>query len=150
MLWPPWRIFEKFSQEFPGGTPLATMVSQFADLGATTGHYRVLESETQIILAQAIEDISGIDLESRYSITLAPVATRNQDEVDLFVRLATVLARAKPVTIESPALQIPLWFVDKVPGDLKVGNGKWTAVKLHTLEMIHKLIMIYCWLSYLV
>ena len=149
MLWPPWRVFEKFSQEFPDGTPLATMVSQFADLGATTGHYRVLESETQIILAQAIEDIGGIDLESRYSITLAPIATRNQDEVDLFIRLATVLARAKPVTVESPTLKIPLWFIDKVPGDLKVGNGKWTAVKLHTLEMIHKLIMIYCWLSYL-
>ena len=147
MIWPPYRIFEKFAQEFPDGTPLATIASQFTDLGNSSHHYRILESESQIILAQAIEEIGGIDLESRYSITLAPIATRNQDEVDLFIRLSTVLASAKPVTIESHALQIPLSFVDKVPDKLKVGNGKWTPVKLHTLEMIHKLIMVYMWLS---
>jgi len=147
MLWPPWRVFEKFSQEFPDGTPLATMVSQFADLGKTSHHYRIVESESQIILAQAIENIGGIDLESRYSITLAPIATRSQDEVDLFRRLSEVLAQAKPVTIDSHTLQIPLAYVDRVPDKLKVGNGKWTPVKLHTLEMVHKLIMVYMWLS---
>ena len=147
ILWPPWRVFEKFSQQFPDRTPLATMIAQFAELGQTTSYYRILESESQIILSQAIEDIDDMDLESRYSITLAPVSTRNQDEIDLFIRLASIMAQAKPVTIESPILKIPLWFVEKAPDKLKVGNGKWTPVKLHTLEVIHKLIMCYCWLS---
>ena len=142
MLWPPWKVFERFVQEFPEGTPLATMISQFAQLGKTSSHYRILESGDQVALAQAIEHLPNIDLESRYNITFAPINTRSEDQTFLFVRLAEVLSAAKPVTIESPSLKIPLWVLDKK-------DYKMTTSKLHTLEVIHKLIMCYCWLSYL-
>jgi ATP-dependent RNA helicase SUPV3L1/SUV3 len=142
MLWPPWKIFERFVQEFPEGTPLATMISQFAEIGKTSPHYRIVESGDQVSLAQAIEQIPNIDLESRYSITFAPITTRSEDQTFLFVRLAEVLSIARPVTIETPKLKIPLWVLDKK-------DYKMTSSKLHTLEVIHKLIMCYCWLSYL-
>ena len=142
MLWPPWKVFERFAQEFPEGTPLATMISQFAEIGRTSPHYRIVESGDQVTLAQAIEHIPNIDLESRYSITFAPIATRSEDQTFLFVRLAEVLSSARPVTIESPKVKIPLWVLDKK-------DYKMTSSKLSTLEVIHKLIMCYCWLSYL-
>jgi ATP-dependent RNA helicase SUPV3L1/SUV3 len=140
ILWPPWKVFERFAQEFPDGTPLGTMLSQFAEVGKTSSHYRLVESESQVVLAQAIEHLRDIDLESRYNITFAPVGIRSQDQMDLFVRLAEVVANAKPVTIESHALKLPLWVLDKK-------DYKMTSSKLHTLEIIHKFIMCYCWLS---
>lgn len=141
ILWPPWKVFERFAQEFPDGTPLGTILSQFAEVGKTSPHYRLVESEAQVVLAQAIEHLRNIDLESRYSITFAPIGVRSQDQMDMFVRFAEVLSTATPVTIESPSLKFPLWVLDKK-------EYKMTSSKLHTLEVIHKLIMCYCWLSY--
>lgn len=140
MLWPPWKIFEKFTHQFPEGTPLATMLAQFADIGKTTRHYRTIESEPQILLAQAIEHIPNIDLESRYSISFAPASTRDEEQVQLFQRFAEVLSRAQPVTIESPELDLPLNLV----GQMQEGES---SPSLQSLESLHKLITCYCWLS---
>lgn len=140
MLWPPWRVFEEFTHQFPDGTPLATMLAQFADLCRTTRHYRTIESEPQIILAQAIEHIPNIDLESRYSITFAPASTRDEAQVQIFQRFADVLSRAQPVTIESPELDLPLNLLEKVRQPL-------SSRSLQMLESLHKIITCYCWLS---
>jgi ATP-dependent RNA helicase SUPV3L1/SUV3 len=141
MLWPPFRVFEKFAQQCQEGTPLATIISQFVEVCKTSPLYRAVESESQLILAQAIEEIPNIDFESRYNITFAPVQQKSLDQMISFVALAEVLSNARPVTVESRGLKIPLHVLSKK-------NMKITPCTLHTLEVIHKLIMCFCWLSY--
>jgi ATP-dependent RNA helicase SUPV3L1/SUV3 len=140
MLWPRWKVFEKFTHQFPEGTPLATMLAQFAEIGRTSRHYRMIESEPQILLAQAIEHIPNIDLETRYSITFAPISTRDEDQVNAFMRYAEVLSHAQPVTVESPELRLPLNRVNKL-------HHGGSSRSLQMLESLHKLIACYCWLS---
>jgi ATP-dependent RNA helicase SUPV3L1/SUV3 len=140
MLWPPWKVFEKFTHQFPEGTPLATMLAQFADIGKTTRHYRTIESEPQFLLAQAIEHIPNIDLESRYSISFAPTSTRDETQVKIFQRFAEVMSRAQPVTIESPVLELPLHSLD----EMQQGAS---SKSLQMMEALHKVITCYCWLS---
>ena len=140
MLWPPWRIFEDFADQFPDGTPLATMLALFADLSRTTQHYHTIESGDQISLAQAIEHIPNIDLESRYKITFAPARVRDQAQVQQFQRFAEVLSRAQPVTIESPELDLPLSSLEKM-------RQPASPRSLEMLESLHKDITCYCWLS---
>jgi ATP-dependent RNA helicase SUPV3L1/SUV3 len=141
MLWPPWRIFEEFSRQFPEGTPLATMISTLTDLSTTSRLYTTRQSNDQTKLAQAMEHIPNIDLETRYNLTFAPVATRSQAEMDAFVRMAEASSRAESVTIESPSLEVPLWILD-------TKNEVMTNSKLQAIEILHKLITCYCWLSY--
>jgi len=140
MLWPPWKLFEKFTHQFPEGTPLATILARFAHMGRTTGHYRTIESEPQFLLAQAIEHIPNIDLESRYSISFAPVSTQDKRQVQMFQRFAEVLSRAQPVTIESPELDL---LLDRV-GQMQ---NRISSQLLQPLESLHKVITCYCWLS---
>ena len=140
-LWPPFRIFEKFCQQFPAGATLATLLSHFAQLAHLTPHYDIVSSDAQIALAQVIEEETTIDFETRYNITFAPIKVQNNQEVVLFKRCAQLLARAKPITIENHFLDLPFHIVGK--------EQKMTKGKLHSLEMLHKMIMNYCWLAYL-
>jgi ATP-dependent RNA helicase SUPV3L1/SUV3 len=139
-LWPPFKVFEKFSQQFPEGVPLATLVSQFSLLAHTTPHYTIISSESQIALAQVIEEDKNIDLETRYNLTFTPIKTRSNTEVVLFKRCAEAYAHGKPITIENHTLDLPFHIVGKE--DIKM-----TSSKLHSLETLHKMVMSYCWLA---
>jgi ATP-dependent RNA helicase SUPV3L1/SUV3 len=140
MLWPPWSIIEKFTQLFPDGTPLAAILSRFSDICKTSRHYRIDESDSQIVLAKAIENIPNIDLETRYAICFAPVSTRSKDMVDFFVRFAIAVSKARPVRIDSPSLGLPLDILNRT--QLAI-----SPTTLQTLEYLHKVIVCYCWLS---
>jgi ATP-dependent RNA helicase SUPV3L1/SUV3 len=141
MLWPPYRVFEQFTHHFPVGTPLAVMIAQFADVSKQSLLFRAIESEPQSVLATAIEHLPNIDPESRYSITFAPINERSEDEITRFVLFAEVMSNGKPVTIESPLLRLPLDILDK-------NDSKLSHAGLKQLEILHKLITCYCWLSY--
>jgi len=140
-LWPPFRVFEKFCQQFPVGVPLASLLSQFSLSAQSLPHYDIVSSEDKIALAQVIEEETTIDFETRYNVTFAPIKTQNNQEVVLFKRCGKLLALGKPVTIENHVLDLPFHIVGK--------EQKMTKSKLHSLEMLHKMIMSYCWLAYL-
>lgn len=146
MLWPPYRVFEKFTQQFPVGTPLSTMITHFAEVSKTARHYRSIESDAQIALAEVIDDLPDIDLESRYNISFAPVKTQAKEQLEAFTQFANAFSEGRPVTIESPSLDLPLSLVDKMQKRIEAAEVM-TASKLHTLETLHKIITCYCWLS---
>jgi len=140
MLWPPWSIIERFTQLFPDNTPLAAILARFSDICKTSRHYRIDESDSQIVLAKAIENIPNIDLETRYAICFAPVSTRSKDMVDFFVRFAIAVSEARPVRIDSPSLGLPLDILNRTQPTI-------SPTTLQTLEYLHKVIVCYCWLS---
>jgi ATP-dependent RNA helicase SUPV3L1/SUV3 len=142
MLWPPWKVFEQFTHQFPVGTPLATMIGHFVDISKSTPIYRPIQSDQQMILAQAIEHLPNIDPESRYSIMFAPISHKKEDEVRVFVRLAEVMSKCEPVTIKSPSLRLHLDLVDSQYKEVR-------PTLLRPLETLHKLITCYLWLSYI-
>src|SRR6202035_1629165 len=88
-----------------------------------------------------IEHLPNIDPESRYSITFAPINQRSEDQITRFVLFAEVMSEGKPVTVESPLLRLPLDILDK-------NYSKLNHTGLKELEILHKLITCYCWLSY--
>lgn len=139
-LWPPFKVFEKFAQQFPEGTPLATTIARFIDVSKTSTLFQSAESEGMMKLAHAIEHLPNIDLESRYNISFAPIQTSKDEQMEIFVRFAEVLSDAKPIAIDSPLLGLPL--------HLAKSPGKASKVGLEQLEMLHKLITCYCWLAF--
>lgn len=139
-LWPPWKVFEKFTHSFPEGTPLATMLSRFTDVSKTTRNYQASEVEAPMKLAHAIEHIPNIDLESRYSLVFVPLQTSKDTQMDAFVRFAEVLSNMEPVTVESSQLEMPLHLLDLRQSDASTSS-------LQKLETLHKLLTCYCWLS---
>jgi ATP-dependent RNA helicase SUPV3L1/SUV3 len=142
-LWPPWKIFEKFTHHFPENTPLATMISRFVDVSKTTGIYQSSEGEVAMTLAHAIEHLPNIDLESRYSISFAPLQPNRDEQIDAFVRFAEVLSATTPITIESPRLKLPLEVLET-----EESGPHASPTQLKKLETLHKLITCYCWLAY--
>jgi hypothetical protein len=140
-LWPPFRTFEKFAQQLPEGAPLATLLSQFSMRAHTTPYYCMISNDEQIQLAQSIDDVRELDLETRYNLIFAPFSTRNDVETTFFKRCAEAYAGGKPVTIVNHSLSLPFHIIGTVE--------KMTSSKLHSLEVLHKLVMCYCWLAYL-
>jgi len=141
MLWPPWRIFQQFAQQFPGDTPLSTILSEISNISKTSHHYNSMISNDPIILASAMQDIPDIDLQSRYSLAFVPVSSKSRDQVEMFRRFANVVSNNIPITIEAPQLDFHLEKIE----ERGVGQSSTT---LFQLEEYHKLITCYCWLSY--
>ena len=146
MLWPPFRVFERFTHNFPEGTPLTAMISRFMELSETSDHYRAIESDTQIAVANLIDHIPDIDLESRYNISFAPIKYTSKEQSDAFIKFAAAFSEGQPVTIESPSLEIPLEYINKVAKKIEAPCAI-TTERLRHLEQIHKIVTCYCWLS---
>ena len=141
MIWPPWKIFQQFTRQFPDGTPLATMIGKFVEVCKTTRHYHPADTEEQMVLAHTMEKIRNIDLESRWTLSFAPIPARKKELVEAFIKFAGVVAQAKPVTIESEMLGLPLNIVEEA-------EVAMSPALLQELEDLHKLFSCFCWLSY--
>ena len=146
-IWPPAAVFHRYAIEFPPNTPLSSIIAKFAEVSQTSNLYRTLASEVPIIIAQAIEEIKGLDLETRYHLTACPVSHRHEEEMTHFLTMVRLLGQNKPITVESHDLNLPLFLVDLKFGK-KFENRDYALKTLRMLEMLHKTLIIFSWLSY--
>ncbi|KAJ3415112.1 ATP-dependent RNA helicase supv3l1, mitochondrial [Chytridiales sp. JEL 0842] len=131
-LYPTLEQLEKFSTELPNVT-FGDLLDRFEELASLDGGYFLCNLETQKSLADLIEDIP-LSLKDRYILVASP--TKPEDEVmkKVFVDFAKAISAGEENFLTKKVV-LPL-------------APPLNSEKLKNLELQHKIIMLYIWLSY--
>ncbi|RMZ92503.1 hypothetical protein DV736_g286, partial [Chaetothyriales sp. CBS 134916] len=138
-LMPPGQYLEEFANRLPEGLPFEYLLSRVCQAASTNGRHKICDIRTQLAIARAIEAVQGLDLPQRLSLSAAPVDLRTADGVQVLRAFAACIAQSKEVTIADVA-EIPLEILDREP--------QFNKAYLSSLEVLHKAIILYCWLGY--
>ncbi|KAJ4985864.1 hypothetical protein SVAN01_08662 [Stagonosporopsis vannaccii] len=138
-LFPPSLIVERFANYFPPGTPFSYILLRLHEISKTHPRFHLCGLKEQLAIADAIHTIKGLTIQERIMITSAPCNMRDTRQKDFLRTLAECIAESKSGSLlELPNL--PLNFMDE--------PAKGSREYLNTLEQLHKMVILYLWLSY--
>lgn len=138
-LFPPSLIVERFANYFPPGTPFSYILLRLHEISETHPRFHLCGLKEQLAIADAIHTIKGLSVQERIMITSAPTNMRDNVQKAFLRTLAECIAEGKSGSLlDLPNL--PLNFMDE--------PAKGSREYLYTLEQLHKMIVLYLWLSY--
>lgn len=138
-LFPPSLITERFANYFPPGTPFSYILLRLHEISEIHPRFHLCGLKEQLAIADAIHTVKGLSIQDRIMITSAPCNMRQEGEKKFLRTLAECIAEGKTGhLLELPNL--PLEIMDEpARGDREY---------LYSLEQLHKMIVLYLWLSY--
>jgi len=89
---PPSDLVKRFSAYFPPSAPFRFILKRLFDSSITHHRYFVARNEEQLLIADAIEDIKGINVPDRYVISLCPVNLRGGSMLPILRAFAKCIA----------------------------------------------------------
>ncbi|KAF3003514.1 RNA helicase [Curvularia kusanoi] len=138
-LFPPSLIIERFANYFPPGTPFSYILLRLHEISVTHSRFHLCGLKEQLAIADVIHTVKGLSTQDRIMITSAPCNTRDKDEKTFLRTLAECIATGQEANLlELP--NIPLDVMDEPPR----GDREY----LYSLERLHKMVILYLWLSY--
>ncbi|KAF9694547.1 hypothetical protein EKO04_007339 [Ascochyta lentis] len=138
-LFPPSLIVERFASYFPPGTPFSYILLRLHEISEMHPRFHLCGLKEQLAVADAIHTIKGLSIQDRIMICSAPCNMRDAAQKTFLRTLAECIADGKSGNLlELPNL--PLDVMDKpATGD---------RAYLYSLEQLHKMVVLYLWLSY--
>ncbi|KAJ4379697.1 RNA helicase [Didymella sp. IMI 355093] len=138
-LFPPSLIVERFANYFPPGTPFSYILLRLHEISEIHPRFHLCGLKEQLAIADAIHTVKGLSIQDRIMITSAPCNLRNPEEKKFLRTLAECIAEGRTGhLLELPNL--PLNAMDEpARGDRNY---------LYSLEQLHKMVVLYLWLSY--
>lgn len=138
-LFPPSLIVERFANYFPPGTPFSYILLRLHEISEIHPRFHLCGLKEQLSIADAIHTVKGLSIQDRIMITSAPCNMRNAGET-LFLRtLAECIAEGRTGHL----LELP-----NLPLDVMDEPARDDRAYLYSLEQLHKMIVLYLWLSY--
>lgn len=138
-LFPPSLIVERFANYFPPGTPFSYILLRLHEISELHPRFHLCGLKEQLAIADAIHTIKRLTIQERIMITSAPCNMRDKAEKEFLRTLAECIAENKTANL----LELP-----NLPLDVMDLPAKGTREYLYTLEQLHKMIVLYLWLSY--
>ncbi|KAF2019961.1 P-loop containing nucleoside triphosphate hydrolase protein [Aaosphaeria arxii CBS 175.79] len=137
-LFPPSVVVERFANYFPPGTPFSYIMLRLHEISNTTGRFHLCTLKDQLAIADVIHPIRGLTIQDRILLCAAPTNARDANEKEFLQELARCIADKK--TGDLLELPIPLELLDEKPS----GGRPF----LFRLEQLHKMLVLYLWVSY--
>lgn len=138
-IFPPSLIVERFAGYFPPGTPFSYILLRLHEISEIHPRFQLCALKEQLAIADAIHTVKGLSIQDRIVITSAPCNMRDKGEKEFLRTLAACIAEGRSASLlDLPNL--PLNSMDEPPR----GDREY----LYTLEVLHKQIVLYLWLSY--
>ncbi|KZM23973.1 RNA helicase [Ascochyta rabiei] len=138
-LFPPSLIVERFANYFPPGTPFSYILLRLHEISEIHPRFHLCGLKEQLAIADAIHTIKNLSIQDRIMICSAPCNMRDAAEKTFLRTLAECIADGKSGNLlELPNL--PLHVMD--------GPAKGDRAYLYSLEQLHKMVVLYLWLSY--
>ncbi|RMZ75889.1 hypothetical protein DV738_g5207, partial [Chaetothyriales sp. CBS 135597] len=138
-IMPPGQYLDEVASRLPEGLPFEYLLSRVCQAASTNPRHKICDIRAQLATARAIESVQGLDLTQRLALSAAPVDLRSGDGAQVLLAFATCIAQGKEVTI-ADVPEIPLETLDREP--------QFNKAYLGSLEVLHKAIILYCWLGY--
>ncbi|TID25824.1 P-loop containing nucleoside triphosphate hydrolase protein [Venturia nashicola] len=136
---PPDDVISRFCNYFPPGTPFSYMLTRLHEICQSSKEYHLCRLKDQTAIADAIHDVPNLDVQERLILVSAPVSVRDPIQAELIKTMATCIAEQQGGAL----LDLPGLNLDVLDRDI-VG----TRAELTDLEVLHKGIILYMWLSF--
>ncbi|KAF2188299.1 P-loop containing nucleoside triphosphate hydrolase protein [Zopfia rhizophila CBS 207.26] len=138
-LFPPSLIIERFANYFPPGTPFSYIMLRLHEISDIHPRFHLCGLKDQLAIADVIHPITNLTVQERITICAAPLNCRDAADKQFLHGLAECIAKNKSgALLEVPHL--PLEILDKEPSK--------DRQYLKELEQLHKMLVLYLWLSF--
>ena len=138
-LFPPSLIVERFANYFPPGTPFSYILLRLHEISEVHPRFHLCGLKEQLAIADAIHTIKGLSIQDRIMITSAPCNMRDGGEKAFLRTLAECIAEGKSGNLLE-LQNLPLNVMDE--------PARGDRTYLYSLEQLHKMVVLYLWLSY--
>jgi ATP-dependent RNA helicase SUPV3L1/SUV3 len=138
-VFPTRDMIELFCSYFPPGIPYGFILARLNEISKLSGRYFMCGMNDTVGIADVIEEVRDLSIEDRILCCYAPVNARREREMDTILEMAHCIANQagggllELKTVDLDLLDRPL-----------IGDRKF----LHELEQLHKLLVLYNWMSY--
>ena len=138
-LQPPVEYIDAFAKSLPRGTPFEYLLQRMSDKALMHPRYFMCNIRDLKSTASHIDRVRGLSIVESCIITAAPVDNRTEVGKKVIKALARYIASRTAVTVVDVP-EIPLDVLDRpISGDREY---------LLSLELLHKSLILYLWLSY--
>lgn len=138
-LLPPAQIIERFTSYFPPNTPFSYILLRLTEITQTHSRFHMCELKEQLKIADVLHPIKDLTTNDRILLCASPATIREKKMEDLFRDMATCVAEQRGGgLLDIPSLNLEV--LDQQP----TSERKY----LNELEILHKGIILYLWLSY--
>jgi ATP-dependent RNA helicase SUPV3L1/SUV3 len=138
-LQPPVEFIDAFAKMLPLGTPLEYMLQRLNEEAKIHSRYFLCDTKDGSHVAACLDGIQELDIVQRCIFVASPADTRTESGRHVIKALARHVANRAAVTI-TDVEEIPLDVLD-----LPLSEDREYLLKL---ELLHKSLILYLWLSY--
>ncbi|PNS16055.1 ATP-dependent RNA helicase suv3, mitochondrial [Sphaceloma murrayae] len=136
----PGTIVDRFAQYFPPGTPFSYVLLRLSELAQLNTHFHLCGLREALWLADLIEPVRNLTILDRIVFTSTPAGMGDPE-----LWSGIIPALAKCVEQQSGGA---LYDIAEIPLELLETEVKMDRPYLRQLELLHKAIVVYLWLSY--
>ncbi|KAK5938533.1 RNA helicase [Knufia obscura] len=138
-LIPPAEYLEEYAARLPAGVPFEYLMRKVANTANLHPRFFLCDIRDKLALARATDDVPGLTIEQRVNLTAAPANVRDPRAAKCLKALAKVIAGNQSVTVAD---------VQEIPLEILTEDPKPDRAYLENLEVLHKCLILYLWLSY--
>jgi ATP-dependent RNA helicase SUPV3L1/SUV3 len=138
-LLPPVEFIDAFAKTLPLGTPFEYLIQRLAGEAKIHPRYFMCNTKDGRSIASCIDGIRGLDVVQQCIFAASPADTKTELGKHVIKALARCVAKRAAVTV-TDVEEIPLDVLDLPPS----GDREY----LLKLELLHKSLILYLWLSY--
>ncbi|KEF53422.1 uncharacterized protein A1O9_10397 [Exophiala aquamarina CBS 119918] len=136
---PPGEVLEEVSTRMPKGVPFEYILKRVCSAAEMHPRFSVCNISEQSSLSRVIENVEGLTIPQRLTLTAAPAASNSKQLLVVLKALATAVGKRQEITIvDVPEIELEV-LEEPVTGD---------RAYLEKLENLHKSLIIFLWLSY--
>ena len=139
---PPTAIISRFASYFPPSTPFSYILLRLCDVSVLGSCFKLCRIKDQIEISDLIQ-ASSLSIKDRIIFSSAPASLRDPGYAEVVMELAECVARQSNGQILE-IKSIPFELLDIKPDEYEAGKTAY----LQDIEMLHKAITLYLWLSY--
>jgi ATP-dependent RNA helicase SUPV3L1/SUV3 len=138
-VFPTRDMIELFCSYFPPGIPYGFILARLNEISKLSTRYFLCRMNDTVGIADAIDEVRGLSIEDRILCCYAPVSTRRVREMETMVEMAHCIAnQAGGGLLELTTIDLDL--LDRKP----MSDRQY----LQQLELLHKSLVLYNWMSY--
>ena len=133
------EMFCRFASLFPRETPFSYMLQRLFTSAQLHPLFRIDMKHAAIATADLLQTVSGLSIPDRLTLLQAPISSRNEEMIPIARELADCIANHRPGhVLDLKSIRIEV-LDHKGPSNLD---------HLQKLEVLHKSLVLYNWLSY--
>jgi Mitochondrial degradasome RNA helicase subunit C terminal/Suv3 C-terminal domain 1 len=136
-LKPTAEVVERFYGYFPPGIPYSFILAQLYDMSRVSSSYFIADVGDQMDIADAIELVKDLGIKDRITMCFAPAGKKEPLLMMLLHEMACCVANQSGGNL-----------LDLKSLNIEVLDLPPTPKMLEQLEVLHKCLVLYCWMSF--